>query len=56
VIVLEKFKDPLISLLLKPENLTKKASNKKVECNTRLDNNILSSIENNELKIKINPI
>ena len=43
-------------LSLKPENLTKKASNKKVECNTRLDNSILSSIENNDLIIKINPI
>ena len=45
-----------LPLLIKPENITKKALNKNIEYNSRLDNNILSSIENNDLKIKINPI
>ena len=45
-----------LPLLLNPENITKKALNKMTENNNRLDNSILSSIKNNDYKIKINPI
>ena len=45
-----------LPLSIKSNNTTKKALNKIVKCNDRLDNTILSSIDNNELKIKINPI
>jgi len=45
-----------LPLALRPENITKKALNKLVENNDRIDNSILKSINENEFKIKINPI
>jgi hypothetical protein len=45
-----------LPLLIRPENITKKALNKIVEDNDRLDNSILKSISDNHYKIKINPI
>ena len=45
-----------LPLLLKPENMTKKAINKTVKSNNRLDNSVLSGLDDNDLKIKINPI
>ena len=45
-----------LPLLLKPENMTKKAINKTLLSNNRLDNSVLSGLDDNDLKIKINPI